>query len=95
MIDFIFSISLALLNDAKADKPYATKSPRQSTMSDSQRASYHAFNAIRRSLNLEVQLIFSEVIRRSNNAAAMYELANFYNEQKNLLMHCSLQGVSA
>ncbi|MBK6989079.1 MAG: tetratricopeptide repeat protein [Bacteroidetes bacterium] len=60
----------------------------KSTMSDSQRAevTYAFFNANKEKIlgNLDNAAgLFSEVIRKDpNNAAAMYELANIYNEQK-------------
>jgi len=86
----ILSITLALLAGCKGGQTTtATKSPAsKSTMSDSQRAevTYAFFNANKEKIlgNLDNAAgLFSEVIRKDpNNAAAMYELANIYNEQK-------------
>ena len=86
----ILLLSIIILAGCKGGQTTtATKSPAsKSTMSDSQRAevTYAFFNANKEKIlgNLDNAAgLFSEVIRKDpNNAAAMYELANIYSEQK-------------
>lgn len=86
----IFSLSLLLLAGCKGSKSTTAtpSSPSKSTMSDSQRAevTYAFFNANKEKIlgNMDNAAgLFSEVIRKDpNNAAAMYELANIYSQQK-------------
>jgi predicted Zn-dependent protease len=88
----IFSLSVVLLAGCKGGQtatttPAKTSQPK-TEMSDAQRAevTYAFFNANKEKIlgNLENAAgLFSEVIRKDpNNAAAMYELANIYSEQK-------------
>ena len=90
----IFSLSVVLLAGCKGGQTATTTAPSTKTsqpkteMSDAQRAevTYAFFNANKEKIlgNLENAAgLFSEVIRKDpNNAAAMYELANIYSEQK-------------
>jgi tetratricopeptide (TPR) repeat protein len=83
------SISLIFLSGCKSTQPATGASKvSKSGLSDSQKAdvSYIFFNAnkekILGNLNIAADL-FAEVIRKDgSNAAAMYELANIYSEQK-------------
>ncbi len=91
MNKIILSISLVLIFLAgckSTEKSSATVKSAKTSLSDSQKAdvSYLFFNAnkekILGNLNIAADL-FAEVIRKDgSNAAAMYELANIYSEQK-------------
>ncbi len=85
---FIFSLALVLLAGCKGGQTTTSSSKANSGLTDSQRAevTYAFFNANKEKIlgNLDNAAgLFSEVIRKDpTNAAAMYELANIYNEQK-------------
>ncbi|MFZ7114730.1 MAG: tetratricopeptide repeat protein [Bacteroidota bacterium] len=89
----LFSLSVVLLAGCKGGQtvsttPASKTSQPKTEMSDAQRAevTYAFFNANKEKIlgNLDNAAgLFSEVIRKDpNNAAAMYELANIYSEQK-------------